>query len=81
MSEVLEPDDGQSASREAPLNESAPSPAASDPPSVRPDSESTSEMEAIDREVAEAMGSMDPRDLAELCGEATEGAEAVMQKG
>ena len=68
MSEVLEPD-GQSESPEASLNGPGSSPASSDLPLSSPNAESKSEMEAIDREVAEAMGSMDPRDLAELCGE------------
>ena len=70
MSDIVEPG-GQT---EDPLNQPLPRPPPQDirPPSSTSEA-SASEMDAIDREVSEAMGSMEPQDLADLCGEVATG--------
>ena len=73
MSDIVEPSGQSDTPAEQPAPPLAPDEGAAPPPS--PESRS-SETDAIDREVAEAMGSMDAGDLAELCGDlAPDGSE------
>lgn len=70
MSDVVEP----GGPAETPVDRSASMPSSEEGASIPVSPEPRpSEMDAIDREVAEAMGSMDPQDMAELCGEVASG--------